>query len=189
LLWDTAELERRGIRVVWTDRGGDVTYHGPGQLVGYPLLQLGRPGQSEPAGRIPQADYVGYLRRLEETLIRALAASGVPAHRRDGLTGVWARRELSEEWGKVAAIGVKVDAQGVTRHGFALNVNPVMSHWEGIIACGLVDEHPASLAELLANPPSMPQVAQAVAQAFGAVFGFAMRWITAGESLKNQDSV
>lgn len=189
LLWDAAELERRGIRVVWTDRGGDVTYHGPGQLVGYPLLPLGQPGHSQPAGRIPQADYVGYLRRLEETLLRGLAALGVTAYRRDGLTGVWMHCAPPNIWGKVAAIGVKVDAQGVTRHGFALNVNPAMDHWEGIIACGLVDERPTSLAELLANPPPMQQVKQAVARAFGSVFGFAMRGNTAEESLENQDSV
>ena len=149
LLWREAQLQERGIKVHWVDRGGDVTYHGPGQLVGYPLLPLGRPevssaqlgvpmvggGRANASGemRIPQADYVGYIRKLEEVLIVALARFGLAAGQMPGLTGAWiqpdvasrcprCRPEDREKPAKIAAIGVKVDARGVSRHGFALNV-------------------------------------------------------------------
>jgi len=86
LLWSPAELEQHGVAVYWVDRGGDVTYHGPGQLVGYPLLPLGPLSQD---ARLPQVDYVGYLRRLEEVLILTLANYGVQGKRVEGMTGVW----------------------------------------------------------------------------------------------------
>ena len=196
LLWDEAELMRRGVTVHWVDRGGDVTYHGPGQLVGYPLLNLGPAGLTyDPASgsaRLPQADYVGYVRRLEEALILALAALGVPARPVEGMTGVWVDHRLKVEGlrlkgmdddsllstldspplAKIAAIGVKVDARGVTRHGFALNVNPDMEHWQGIIACGLVGYPVTSLEELLGNSPPMSSVIDEVVRAFARVFGF-----------------
>jgi lipoyl(octanoyl) transferase len=167
LLWDAAERERRGISVYWTDRGGDVTYHGPGQLVGYPLLPLGSL-RSQADEQIPKVDYVGYMRRLEQALIRSVLRFGVAALAVDGLTGVWV------QGGKVAAIGVKIDAYGVTRHGFALNVNPRMEYWQGINACGLKDYPATSLAELVDPPPTMEQALQAVTEAFGQVFEFEM---------------
>jgi lipoyl(octanoyl) transferase len=183
LIWDEAELKRRGISVHWVDRGGDVTYHGPGQLVGYPLLPLPTEGlQADPAGdtaRIPQADYVGYVRKLEEVLILALDRMGVFAHRVKGMTGVWVQAPGSTApppavqpagLAKIAAIGVKVDARGVTRHGFALNVNPEMSYWQGIIACGLEGAAVTSLAALLPEAPTLTQASEMVAQAFGEVF-------------------
>ena len=185
LLWDEAEMIRRGVATYWVDRGGDVTYHGPGQLVGYPLLPLGPAGLSRDSARLPQADYTGYLRRLEQVLILALARLGVSARPVEGLTGVWVERKLKETGyhsplsnldsrtlAKIAAIGVKVDARGVTRHGFALNVNPDMSYWEGIIACGLVGHPVTSLAELLVEAPSMGQVAGEVMRAFTQVFDY-----------------
>jgi lipoate-protein ligase B len=177
LLWDEQELTRRGAAVHWVDRGGDVTYHGPGQLVGYPLLPLGIPSLVEPTGggpRLPQADYVGYVRRLEKALIQALENLGVSAHAASGMTGVWAPRPAGKPAAKIAAIGVKVDARGVTRHGFALNVDPDMSYWQGIIACGLAGYEVASLAELLPNPPAMDTVVQAVTVAFGEIFEYQM---------------
>jgi lipoate-protein ligase B len=128
-------------------------------------------------------DYVGYIRRLERTLITALANLGLAAGQRKGLTGVWVqpdvwsrcprcRPEDRQKPAKIAAIGVKVDARGVTRHGFALNVNPDMSYWDGIIACGLADEPVASLADLLDPAPTMERVKQEVVSAFEEVFGF-----------------
>jgi lipoate-protein ligase B len=184
LLWDAAELERRGVSVYWVDRGGDVTYHGPGQLVGYPLLPLAPGGLHADPGRdphLPQADYIGYLRKLEETLIAALWRLGVPAQQIDGLTGVWVHSgfnnqhsAINNQQSKIASIGVKVDARGVTRHGFALNVAPDMAYWEGIIGCGLKDALVASLAGLLDPPPTMEQVRQQVVAAFGEVFGYEM---------------
>lgn len=191
LLWDDEELQRRGVQVYWVDRGGDVTYHGPGQLVGYPLLPLApgglyaaaTPGASP---RLPQADYVGYLRKLEATLIQALLRLGVVSGQLKGITGVWVqpnalsrclrcKPELRQPPAKIAAIGVKVDARGVSRHGFALNVNPAMEYWEGIVGCGLKNFPIASLADLLETPPRMPQVMQAVEEAFAEVFSYTLQ--------------
>ena len=176
LLWGETELARRGITVAWTDRGGDVTYHGPGQLVGYPLLPLApistglRKDPATGSPRLPQADYIGYIRRLEQTLIEALAELGQPAIQLPGLTGVWVDRGPEERPAKIAAIGVKVDARGVSRHGFALNVAPAMAYWEGIIGCGLEDDHETSLAAMLPAAPSMELARQAVSRAFGIHF-------------------
>lgn len=168
LLWDEAELYERGIQVFWVDRGGDVTYHGPGQLVGYPLLPLKTRGMvvsdKVDAAMLPQADYVGYLRKLEQVLIRALQQFDVQSEQIKDLTGVWV------SGAKIAAIGVKVDAHGVTRHGFALNVAPDMSYWDGIVGCGLAGYSVTSLANLLTEPPAMQQVIEAVIAAFGEVF-------------------
>ena len=194
LLWDQQELDRRGVSVLWVDRGGDVTYHGPGQLVGYPLLPLAPGGLNAPppgedhngaGSRLPQADYVGYLRRLEQALILALGRFGVAGVQIPGLTGVWVEPQARPERqdctpeprrlaAKIAAIGVKVDARGVSRHGFALNVNMDMSYWQGIIGCGLKDHPVTSLAEVCSPPPSMEAVMAAVIAAFGEVFGYQM---------------
>ncbi len=131
-----------GAELVPTDRGGDVTYHGPGQLVGYPILSL-------PEWRAGQRDVVAYIRRLEGTLIDALADLGVDAGRVDGYTGVWVGDE------KIAAIGVRV-ARGRTRHGFALNVAPDLSMFGHIVPCGISDRGVTSLAALLGDgAPSM----------------------------------
>jgi lipoate-protein ligase B len=168
--------------VHWVDRGGDVTYHGPGQLVGYPLLPLGRPqanADASAAGRIPQADYTGYLRRLEKVLILALDRLGVPAFTLRGLTGVWVHPPGQADPAKIAAIGVKVDARGVSRHGFALNLATNMAYWEGIIACGIEEYRVINLGDLLDTPPDMAQVSAAVMQAFGEVFSLDM--VQAGE--------
>lgn len=180
LLWNEAELKNKDVAVHWVDRGGDVTYHGPGQLVGYPLIPL---GQVNAENKIPQADYVGYVRNLEETLIVALARLGVAAGQRSGLTGVWiqadvwsrcprCRPEDRNKPAKIAAIGVKVDVRGISRHGFALNVNPDMSYWDGIVACGLVDEPIVSLEDLLSPLPKMEKVKQEIVAAFGEVFEY-----------------
>ncbi len=168
LLWDEAQLKQRGVEVFWVDRGGDVTYHGPGQLVGYPLIPLKIEGMltstSNDASMLPQADYIGYLRQLEQVLIQALHQLGVEAGRIKNLTGVWV------DGAKIAAIGVKVDAHGITRHGFALNVAPDMSYWNGIIGCGLAGYSVTSLANLTPAPPTMPVVIRAVIAAFEEVF-------------------
>jgi lipoate-protein ligase B len=188
LLWGESQLKEKGIDIHWVDRGGDVTYHGPGQLVGYPLIPLlplsqRERGRGEGESRIPQADYVGYVRKLEKTLIVALARLGLAAGQRPGLTGVWIQADVHsrcprckpedrQKPAKIAAIGVKVDARGISRHGFALNVNPDMDYWEGIIACGLQDEPVVSLADLFPEPPSMERVKAEVVKAFGEVFQY-----------------
>lgn len=187
LLWRETQLREKGIDIHWVDRGGDVTYHGPGQLVGYPLLPLGSPhpqpiSHGERGAHIPDADYVGYVRKLEKTIINALARLGLVSGQRQGLTGVWIQADVHSRCprcspedrrkpAKIAAIGVKVDARGVSRHGFALNVNPDMEYWDGIIACGLQDEPIVSFADLFLDPPSMEQVKAEVVKAFEEVFG------------------
>ena len=177
LLWGEAQLKQKGISVHWVDRGGDVTYHGPGQLVGYPLFPLEKINIEN---KLPNADYVGYIRKLEKTLIVALAELGVVTGQRSGLTGVWVQADVHshcarckpedrQKPAKIAAIGVKVDARGVSRHGFALNVNPDMEYWDGIIACGL-SEPVISLADLLEPVPSMELVKEEIVNAFRKVF-------------------
>ncbi|MDX1600416.1 MAG: lipoyl(octanoyl) transferase LipB [Anaerolineales bacterium] len=182
LLWSQSELESRGIEVHWVDRGGDVTYHGPGQLVGYPLIPLGK---VDADGRLPNPDYIGYLRRLEATLIRGLAHYGLQGEQLEGLTGVWVSPSEtqqgpdlagSDQFSKIAAIGVKVDARGISRHGFALNVNPDMSYWQGIIPCGLEGKPVIRMADLLPDPPPLPEIARVVADEFSDVFGLDIEW-------------
>jgi lipoate-protein ligase B len=172
LLWDAETLSQRGIEVHWIDRGGDITYHGPGQLVGYPLLPLGRPATQAGDSRIPQADYLGYLRRLEEMLILVLSRFGLEGLRIQGKTGVWVRHENKIE--KIASIGIKVDAKGISRHGFAFNIDTDMSYWQGIVACGLPDDRMTNLAQLLSHSPTIQEVCQAVIQAFGESFHYRM---------------
>jgi len=142
------ELTRRGITCLEVDRGGDVTYHGPGQLVGYPILDLG-----------PQPDVGRYLRNLEGCLIDVLADFGIVAGRLEGYTGVW----LGDR--KIAAIGVKV-SQGVTTHGFALNVSTDLSLFTHILACGIPDKGVTSMAVELGTVPAMSDVEDAVVAHF-----------------------
>ncbi len=178
LLWGEEKLKEKGISIHWVDRGGDVTYHGPGQLVGYPLIPLGKIDEQN---RLPETDYVGYVRKLEKMLISTLARFGLGAGQRSGKTGVWiqadvysrcprCRPEDRAKPAKIAAIGVKVDVNGISRHGFALNVNPDMEYFDGIIACGLAGEPVVSLADLVLRPPGMVQVKKEVVAAFSEVF-------------------
>ena len=150
------QLRERGIELFEAGRGGDVTYHGPGQLVGYPILRLG------PERR----DLHRYLRDLEEVLIRALAAFEVRAERADGLTGVWTGGR------KIAAIGIRVSSGWVTSHGFALNVQPDLSYFRNIVPCGLHDREVTSIAECTGAPVPMATVQDAVVTAFAEVFSF-----------------
>ncbi|MCD8482548.1 MAG: lipoyl(octanoyl) transferase LipB [Verrucomicrobia bacterium] len=122
LVADEVFLAREGITVARSNRGGDITYHGPGQIVGYPIISLRNRGK----------DLHAYLRDLEEVLIRTVRHFGLNAGRREGKTGIWLQDR------KIAAIGVAVK-QWVTYHGFALNVNPVLDHFKGIIPCGITD--------------------------------------------------
>ena len=148
------QLARAGIQVHATLRGGDVTYHGPGQLVGYPILRLAAIGRGVRA----------YVHDLEEALIRALDRLGVSAGRAEGMTGVWVGGR------KIAAIGVAV-SRGVTSHGFALNVTPDLSHFGLIVPCGLAGMGVTSLCECLGRQVTVeevkPVVISAVAEALG----------------------
>jgi lipoyl(octanoyl) transferase len=151
-----AALAARGITCLAVDRGGDVTYHGPGQLVGYPIIDLG-----------PNPDVSRYLRNLEGCLIDVLGDFGIRAGRLAGYTGVW----LGDR--KVAAIGVKV-AQGVTTHGFALNVATDLSMFGHILPCGIPDKGVTSMAVELGQAPAMEEVEEAV------IARFFMRFATPG---------
>lgn len=149
-------LASRGITVHETNRGGQVTYHGPGQLVGYPIIDLN-----------PDRRDIGrYVRDLQEVLIRTLAHYGLEAQRREGkeFIGLW----LGD--GKIASIGVHL-SRWITLHGFALNVTTQLEHFGGIVACGLPGVKMVSLAQFLAEPPSLPELAQTVAREFAQVFG------------------
>lgn len=150
LLWDPAKLAARGISVAETNRGGDITYHGPGQVVGYPIMDIS-----------PVKDLHAYLRFLEEVMIRALGNFGLAATRRDGLSGIWLGQR------KVAAIGVAV-RRWVTYHGFALNVDPDLEHFDGIVPCGIAETEGTvtSLARELPDPPSMEAVQTLLQQEF-----------------------
>jgi lipoate-protein ligase B len=150
------------------DRGGDITYHGPGQLVGYPIMYLGKP---EADGRLPQVDYVGYLRQIEAILMRALSRWRIAARRVPGFTGVWVE---DDELLKIAAIGVRVDGRGVSQHGFALNVEPELGFFDGIVPCGIQGCAVTSMRRLLGRPVPLEAVRQSVADAFGKTFH--LRW-------------
>ena len=147
-----AQMAARGITCLDVDRGGDVTYHGPGQLVGYPILDLG-----------PKPDVGLYLRNLEGCLIDVLADFGIASGRLSGYTGVWIEDR------KIAAIGIKV-AQGVTTHGFALNVSTDLSLFTHILACGIPDKGVTSMALELGAAPSMAAVEGAVIARFSERF-------------------
>lgn len=188
LLWEQAKLLKQHVAVHWVDRGGDVTYHGPGQLVGYPLLPLGKvsPDPENGKARLPQIDYIAYLRDLEKVLIKALAQLGLPTGQVKGHTGVWVQPDVASRCkncppeflqapSKIASIGVKVDAKGISRHGFALNLAPDMAYWEGIKACGLDNQNQISLAQLMDRPPSMEQARSEIIRAFELVFDYELR--------------
>jgi lipoyl(octanoyl) transferase len=150
--WSPEQRRARGIDLVEVDRGGDVTYHGPGQLVGYPILRLGS-----------VRGVVGYVRALEEVLILTLASYGVIASRSAGYTGVWV------DDAKVAAIGVRVASRGVTSHGFALNVTTELEDFAGIVPCGIADREVCSL-ESLGIETTVQEAADRVQLAVAEVF-------------------
>src|SRR6195952_1032402 len=145
-----------GAELVHADRGGDVTYHGPGQLVGYPIVSLAE-------WRAGQRDVVAYIRKLESVLIAVLADFGIEAGVIPKLTGVWVGDE------KIAAIGVRV-ARGRTRHGFALNVDPDLAMFEHIVPCGIRDRGVTSMARLLGRSVEMQAVVDSAVARFAEVF-------------------
>lgn len=161
LLASTEQLNSKGIDVVNVDRGGDVTFHAPGQLVGYPILDLSNHKQ----------DLHWYLRQLEQVVILTLAQWGMSASRSHGYTGVWVGEE------KVCAIGINV-RRWVTMHGFALNVTTDLSGFCHIIPCGIADRGVASMASLLGRPVAMDAVEDALVDAWNQVFQHTVREIT-----------
>ncbi|WP_312167392.1 lipoyl(octanoyl) transferase LipB [Microbacterium sp.] len=146
------ERPQDGTPVIDVDRGGKITWHGPGQLVGYPIVRLPEP-----------MDVVAHVRRLERILIDVLRPFGVEGYRVDGRSGVWVRRPLSED--KVAAIGVRVQ-QGVTMHGFAINCDNSLSGFRDIIPCGITDAGVTTVSEVVGADISPADIVDAVTTAF-----------------------
>ena len=146
-------LASEGVEVFETGRGGDVTYHGPGQLVGYPIIDL----------KPDRCDVHQYVRDLEEVMILMAAAFGVEAGRIPGLTGAWVGNE------KLAAIGVRI-ARWVTSHGFAFNVNTALNHFDLIVPCGITDKVVTSLNKLIGRQIPMEEVEEVAAESFQQVF-------------------
>jgi len=151
VLFSREELAARGVEVVETDRGGDVTFHGPGQIVGYPILDLRRRGLGAHT----------YLRFLEEKLIDVLAGCGIEAFRDPQHTGVWTKA------GKIAAMGIRVSA-GVSLHGFALNANTDLAYFGLIVPCGIQGRAVASMQQILGRPVDVEDVMDRIAAAFAA---------------------
>jgi lipoate-protein ligase B len=147
------DLRSRGIALCSVDRGGDITFHGPGQLVGYPILLL----------QTTERDVRGYMRNLEESLIRLLASYGIEGMRDARFTGVWTRG------GKIGAMGVHI-SRWVTRHGFALNVNTDLSFYDLIVPCGIVGRGVTSMQKHLSRGFDLQEVADKYVQEFGNIF-------------------
>jgi lipoyl(octanoyl) transferase len=180
------------VEVFECDRGGDVTFHGPGQLVGYPILDLrahlasldGDLRSRTFADRSVRATQtrktlgaVDYVRRLEEVLIRTCGDFGIPAKRLAGLTGVWTESEA-----KIAAIGVHI-SRSVTSHGFALNENTDLSYFDLIVPCGVTTKPVTSMEKELGRELNLDEVAQSLSRNFGTVFGSQMRWLETVDAL------
>jgi lipoyl(octanoyl) transferase len=148
-------LASRGVEVHETGRGGDITYHGPGQIVGYPIIDL----------KPDRCDVHRYVRDLEEVLIRTAAGYGIVGERVEGLTGVWVGRE------KLAAIGVRI-ARWITSHGFAFNVNTNLEYFDLIVPCGIADRGVTSLERLLGRAVDRQEVAEHLVANLRDVFAF-----------------
>ena len=196
VLASTDALAARGVEVFECDRGGDVTFHGPGQLVGYPIFDLrGYPSsqlsalssQLKPLDSASEMDstrrktlgVVDYVRRLEEVLIRTCGDFGISTQRVKGLTGVWTEAEPSA---KIAALGVHI-SRSVTSHGIALNVNTDLSYFNLIVPCGITAKPVTSMQKELGRALDLDVVAQAVSRNFGSVFGSQMLWVETIDAL------
>lgn len=158
IVWPEDRISAAGAELHFIDRGGSLTFHGPGQLVGYPILDLGH-----------KPDALGYVRRLEEVVIRAAADLGIELHRSDVQTGVWSGRR------KVCAIGVRLMRARVTLHGFALNCTTDLSWFDAIVPCGLPDEGVASLSGLGGRSIDVADAVIPVLRHFERIFGIELR--------------
>jgi lipoyl(octanoyl) transferase len=163
LLLDEASRAAKGVALYRVDRGGDITYHGPGQLLAYPILYLERL-YGRGIGRIRR--YVG---DLETVLIQTLAAFEIPARRVEGLRGVWVDQE--DAVNKIAAIGVHVNKSGVSSHGIALNASTDLAYFQGIVPCGITDHGVTSMSAFLGRPVTVEDVLPVYSQAFVSHFG------------------
>ncbi|HEV3041528.1 MAG TPA: lipoyl(octanoyl) transferase LipB [Candidatus Angelobacter sp.] len=166
-------LASRGIELIETDRGGDVTFHGPGQLVGYPIFDL--------RAFTPRMGVVEFVRKIEEVLIRSCGDLGVVTRRIQGLTGVWTE---ADKPAKIAAIGVHI-SRAVTSHGFALNVSTDLDYFKLIVPCGIADKPVTSLERELSpgTTPTLEETAEFVSRNFGRVFEAQTLWLESLDSL------
>ena len=164
-------LRQKGVEFHASDRGGDVTYHGPGQIVGYPILNLGA----------IRRDVVWYVRMLEEAMIRATAEFGITAERVAGKTGIWVRAGSTEE--KLAAIGVRI-SRWVTSHGFAYNVSTDLRNFDLIVPCGIADRKATSLEKVLGRSVEQKEVAPRIAKHLGEALGVEMKEATKRELME-----
>jgi lipoyl(octanoyl) transferase len=194
-------LAQRGVELFECDRGGDVTFHGPGQIVGYPIFDLR--GFAEPGGTRKTLGVVEFVRRMEEVLIRTCVEFAISAKRVPGLTGVWteaaghdahgetaasdvrpneARPPNNEPESKIAAIGVHI-SRFVTSHGFALNVNTDLSYFNLIVPCGITSKPVTSMQRELGKPLDLNAVAESISRNFGVVFSSQILWIETLDAL------
>jgi lipoyl(octanoyl) transferase len=174
-------LAKRGVEVFECDRGGDVTFHGPGQLVAYPIFDLrGFPSQTATRNTMGVIEFV---RNLEEALIRTCAEFGIATKRIAGLTGVWTDVPRAA---KIAALGIHI-SRGVTSHGVALNVNTDLSFFDLIVPCGITSKPVTSIAKELGRRIAMQEVAHALSRHFGRVFNSQMLWLDSLDDLLGTD--
>jgi lipoyl(octanoyl) transferase len=171
LLASESILKQKGMQFYASDRGGDITYHGPGQIVGYPIVNLGA----------IRRDVVWYVRTLEEAMIRATAELGISAERVAGKTGIWVRVGTTEE--KLAAIGVHI-SRWITSHGFAYNVSTDLRNFELIVPCGIADRKATSLEKLMGCNVEAKEVAPRIAKHLGELFGLGMKEASRKELLE-----
>lgn len=174
----TELLAQRGVELFECDRGGDVTFHGPGQIVGYPIFDLR--GFATPDGKRKTLGAVEFVRRLEEVLIRTCADFAIATNRIASLTGVWTNHEAAQA--KIAAIGVHI-SRLVTSHGFALNVNPDLSFFNLIIPCGITSKPVTSMQHELGHSLDLNSVAESISRNFGTVFSSQMLWVDTLDAL------
>ncbi len=172
LLASAELLAEKGVELFECDRGGDITFHGPGQLVGYPIFDL--------RGFQPRIGAVEFVRRLEEVLIRTCADFGVLCERVKGLTGVWTCGEQAQA--KIAAIGVHI-SRGVTSHGFAVNVNTNLDYFSLIVPCGIAGKPVTSLAREAGAQVNLEEVARSLARYFAQVFASDVQWVETLDAL------
>ena len=163
ILWDEDTLNKMGIQFFPINRGGDITYHGPGQCVGYPILDLDQ----------IFTDIHKYLRCLEEVMIGVLAEYGIRGDRLEGFTGVWLDPEDADKARKICAMGIRA-SRWATMHGWALNVNTNLSHFEGIVPCGIDDKAVTSMEKELGRKVDLVEVEDRILVHFARVFGAEM---------------
>jgi lipoyl(octanoyl) transferase len=174
------QLAGKGVELFECDRGGDVTFHGPGQLVAYPIFDLHGFPSSQPARKTLGA--IEYVRRLEEVLIRTCAAFDIATDRVKGLTGVWTRENDAKPQAKIAAIGVHI-SRGVTSHGFALNVNTDLNYFNLIVPCGIASKPVTSMENELGRKVDFQQVLAAAARSFSEVFATEVAFVRSLDDL------